>query len=74
MSRGTISAVAVAVGLVCLNLSGCMLIAGGTDETRRPNTLGQELRDLKAARDDGAVNDEEYDSARHKLLASHDRR
>ena len=79
MSRGTFSAVAVAVavGLVCLNLSGCMFIAGGdappAPAAPRP-TLGRELRDLKLAREDGAVDEEEYHAAKQRLLASYDKR
>jgi hypothetical protein len=65
----------VAVTFVCLNLAGCMIIAGDNPPaTHRPNTLGQELRELKAARDEGAINDDEYHSAKEKLLASSGKR
>jgi hypothetical protein len=73
MSRGTLSAVAVAVGLLCLNLSGCMIIASDAPEAHCPNTLGKELRDLKVARDDGAVSNDEYHAAKDKLLATYGR-
>ena len=65
MSRGTLSAVAVAVCLASLNLTGCMIVAGDSPETPCRNTLGKELRDLKVARDDGAINDDEYHATKH---------
>ena len=75
MSRGTRTAVALAVCLGCLNVSGCMFISSEVPPpVQRPNTLGHELRDLKVAREDGAVSDEEYRSAKQRLLASYDKR
>ena len=65
--------VAVAVFLVISNLSGCTMIAGDCPESKRPATLGVELRDLKVARDTGAVSDDEYNAAKAKLLASYDK-
>ena len=78
MSRGRLSAVAlaVAVALVFLDLSGCTFIAGGDPPAApapRP-TLGRELRDLKLARDDGAVSEAEYCAAKERLLTSYDKR
>ena len=70
MSRGTFSAVAVAVSLACLTVSGCMIISSDSPAAQCPNTLGKELRDLKLAHDDGAVSDDEYQAAKHRLLAS----
>ena len=75
MSRGTRAAVALAFGLACLNLSGCLFISSETPPpVQRPNTIGKELRDLRVARDDGAVSDDEYRSAKQRLLSSYDRR
>jgi hypothetical protein len=70
MSRGTRSAAAVAVGLACLSGSGCIFVSSDTTPAPHPNTLGRELRDLKGARDEGAVNDDEYRAAKERLLAS----
>ena len=49
-------------------LSGCG--GGGADsETNvRTTTQGQELLDLKAALDSGAITQEEYDEQREKIL------
>ena len=75
MSRGTRTAVALAVGLACLTVSGCMFISSETPPpVQRPNTLGHELRDLKVAREEGAVSDDEYRLAKQRLLASYDKR
>ena len=49
MSRGTLSAVAVAVSLACLSLSGCTVMnSESTPEAHcTSNTVGKELSDLK---------------------------
>ena len=67
MSRGAL--VAVSVGLLSLGLSGCLSVAGGETQVVQPHTLGKELQDLKAARDTGAVTADEYDLAKHRLIA-----
>jgi hypothetical protein len=75
MSRGTLSAVAVAVSLVCMSLSGCTVMNSETPEAHCPsNTIGRELSDLKVARDNGAVSDDEYRAAKDKLLATYGKR
>ena len=58
----------LAVVLVCLlpGAVGCVSL-GEWDFSRRP-TIGQELLDLKAARDGGAVSHEEYETKRLQLL------
>jgi hypothetical protein len=67
--------VAVAVALSCLSQAGCMIISSDAPPPPHcPNTLGKELRDLKVARDDGAVSDEEYQAAKVKLLATSGKR
>ena len=38
-----------------------------------PPTVGQELRDLKTARDEGAIEPEQYQVARNKVLARLDK-
>ena len=80
MSRGTFraSAVAVVVGLAVLSLSACTMNIGADPPplpaAHRPPTLGEELRDLKVARDAGALNEEEYGKAKQRLLESHDKK
>ena len=76
MSRGTLSAVAVAVSLACLSLSSCTVMnSESTPEAHcTSNTVGKELSDLKVARDNGAVSDEEYRAAKDKLLAMYGKR
>ncbi len=64
------------VGALCLAilaglLSGCAWSIGdGKDHTSvtKPPTRGQELIDLKQARDQGAITDAEYETQRKKIL------
>jgi Short C-terminal domain len=61
--------VSVLIGLVAAMLSGCVLGAGDKSyhQEVRP-TLGQQLLDLKKAKDAGAINDAEYEAQKTKLL------
>jgi hypothetical protein len=54
------------MGLAIL-LGGCVA-AIGNREGRRNGTLGQELIDLKKAKDAGVLSDVEYETQRAKLL------
>jgi hypothetical protein len=57
----------IAVGAALLiQLGGCIAV-GGNDRFTTP-TLGQQLKDLKSARDCGAVSDSEYKQAKEDLL------
>jgi hypothetical protein len=50
---------------------GCALsLGGGKDEKVYRETVGQELIDLKQAKDKGALSDEEYQKARKRLIDS----
>jgi hypothetical protein len=50
-------------------LGGCAFhIGGGSTKTVVEKTTGEELSDLKQARDAGAINDEEYEKLRKALL------
>lgn len=56
-----------------LFLTGCaitpsMSFGGGTKTVEQKPTLGQQLVDLKKARDSGAITDQEYQAQRTKLL------
>jgi hypothetical protein len=61
-SRSALVIAAFAMALV----AGC----GGATVTRTTNTasVGKELEDLKKAYDSGAINQQEYDRARNKIL------
>lgn len=54
------------VVLSTFSLFGC----GGTDVRNQTTTTGQELLDLKAARDAGVITEKEYDRKRKDILNS----
>ena len=56
--------------MVCL-VSGCSWSIGGgkKEDCVQQTTKGQELIDLKKARDQGALTEEEYQTQRNKVLA-----
>ena len=59
-----------ALALVCASLSGGCVVALGNrvpPDERKP-TLGKQLTDLKQARDSGAMTEEEYQTAKKRLL------
>ena len=68
----TLAARVFAAGLLCVGLSGCIVVSDTSSSSRSP-TMGQELRDLKVARDEGALDDEQYRDARQTLLARLDK-
>ena len=53
---------------LALSAAGCILVADDTHKTFQP-TVGRQLCDLKAARDTGAINDDEYHHTKAKLLS-----
>ena len=53
-----------------LTLNGCLLIAGGGKTTTVNPTLGQQLEELKDARDKGAITESEYQKAKQRMLDS----
>jgi hypothetical protein len=62
--------------LICLGaiafLTGCgvdVKLGGGTTSKTYPATVGQQLVDLKKAKDAGALNDQEYDTQKAKILS-----
>jgi hypothetical protein len=67
--RGAVRFLVVVAGLApVVGMSGCIAV-GGTEKRLYPQpTLGQQLIDLKAARDCGAISPEQYDDARQQLL------
>lgn len=52
----------------CLLLGGCIVV-GGTSHRAPEPTAGQQLVDLKAALDSGAISPSEYESMRSRILA-----
>ena len=48
--------------------SGCVLVAGNKGNSQGTGTLGQQLIDLKKAKDAGVLSDAEYATQREKLL------
>ena len=48
-------------------LIGCIGIQGGSEQGKAEPTLGQQLIDLKKARDEGAITHEEYKEFKEKL-------
>src|SRR5215475_14061853 len=62
---------ALFLALFAVGLSGCVIALGNRDigEPRSPQaTLGQQLIDLKKARDAGALTEAEYEAQKEKLL------
>ena len=57
-------------------LSGCVIAMGNRDlgQGKAPATLGQELTDLKKARDTGAIDEEEYQAQKKRLLEPRNRK
>ena len=59
---------AAAIGLMGL-VSGCSWSIGGKgSNTVQQATRGQELVDLKKARDQGAITEDEYQAQRNRIL------
>ncbi len=62
----------IIVTLICafflISTIGCIGIQGGSDQGQNEPTLGQQLIDLKKARDDDAITNEEYKELKRKLV------
>jgi hypothetical protein len=61
-------------GIFAMGTTGCVVSLGnkGTPRHSEETTLGQELIDLKAARDSGALTPDEYEYERRILLDHRD--
>lgn len=68
--RINVRSVALALGLAVwtLTISGCVVAVGNEGVRPYRPTLGQELTDLKKARDNGSISEDEYQAQRQKLL------
>lgn len=53
---------------IAVSLAGCIAV-GGSDQVTKP-TLGRQLIDLKAVRDAGAIDEQQFQQARNNLLNS----
>lgn len=60
---------AAALSLAVL-LNGCIAVGTGPKSQNVNPTLGQQLIDLKTAKDNGAISAAEYDAQKAKLLAN----
>ena len=67
--KNTLMATAVALSAILL-LTGCLAlqVGGGDKQEARKATIGQQLIDLKSARDVGAITESEYQAQKAKLL------
>jgi hypothetical protein len=54
--------------LAVVLFSGCAWSVGGRADTATTPTKGQELMDLKRAKDTGALTEEEYQAQRKKIM------
>ena len=65
-----ISRILLGVILLAATLSGCAIGSGKTEVTKP--TLGQELIELKKAKESGAISEQEYEEMKEKLKKSYE--
>jgi len=53
-------------------MTSCIAVGSGGKKVENQTTLGQQLIDLKKARDEGAVSAQEYEKLREKLKKAYD--
>ena len=58
------------VMILIATLVSCIAVGSGGKKIEQQPTLGQELLDLKKARDEGAISDQEYNEMKEKLKKS----
>jgi anaerobic C4-dicarboxylate transporter len=66
-----IISVLVVIALLATMVS-CIAVGSGGKKVDNPPTLGQQLIDLKKARDEGAISAQEYAQLREKLKKSYE--
>ena len=54
--------------LVIISLTGCAMFNEGTLHYSRTTTIGKELVDLKEAKADGAISEEEYIKLKEEIM------
>ena len=52
--------------------SGCVGVQAGTEQVQTQQTVGQELIDLKRAKDSGAITEEEYEKLKKNIMKRYD--
>ena len=57
---------------ILTTMVSCIAVGSGGKKVENQTTLGQQLIDLKKARDEGAVSAQEYEELREKLKKSYD--
>ncbi len=60
----------ILVMIIIFTLVSCIAVGSGGKKIEQHPTLGQELLDLKKARDEGAISDQEYNEIKEKLKRS----
>jgi uncharacterized membrane protein len=60
----------ILVMILIATLVSCIAVGSGGKKIEQQPTLGQELLDLKKARDEGAISDQEYNEMKEKLKKS----
>lgn len=60
----------LAVIILVIGMAGCAMGNKGTMHYNRTTTIGQELLDLKEAKDKGALSEEEYNKVKEDILES----
>ena len=49
------------------SMTSCIAVGSGGEKIEQKPTLGQEFIDLKRARDEGAISEQEYEEMKNKL-------
>jgi len=66
--RGNNLVIAVISLVLGLAAAGCIAVGGSDRYESKYPTTGKQLQDLKSARDNGAISDQEYQQTKAKML------
>jgi hypothetical protein len=70
-TKGKPRVISTVLGLTALLLlNGCVAAIGNRGERTPGGTLGQELMDLKKAKDTGAISESDYEAQKARLLGN----
>jgi len=61
----------ILIMLLITSLASCIAVGSGGEKSNNQPTLGQQLIDLKKAKDEGAITQQEYEELKGKLKKSH---